>query len=576
MNRDHLPRRTSSRSAQVRTRPKPEGGPVPLDSLVASARRISGKRMTRAAAARWQDEAWAMYDEVGELRFVANALASASSKARVFAATVAPGDADPEPIHADDPDADPDDRPTADEVLAAETVEALARNVLGRAEMIRRIVLHLFVPGDGYLIGLPPGILDLNGPEDAPPELAEEGLRPEGGWEVSDLSWHSLSVSEVRISNGKARLNIGDGAPVEVDEDECVVVRVWRPHPRRWWEADSPVRSNLPVLREHVGATIDSRLAGAGLLVLPQSVEVVGNAHDPETSATEPPADFVEALLDTMATAIEDRDSAAALVPLTIKVPDEVAANFGQKNWIRFDTPFDKYARELRDEAIRRLALGLDAPPEVLLGLGDTNHWSAWQIDEATAKIHIEPVLALLCDALTTQYLWPALKSAGIADVQRYVVWFDSSDLTMRPNRTAEAMDLYDRGELKGEALRRESGFDENDKPEATTTPATDLVLSVVRGSPNLVGANPALIFVLLEIVEALMRGEHPGADLERRAAEAVAPPGGGGGGGGDGGDGGPGEPTGSGTDLPDTQGEPPPDAMRSSNGHRSRAEAPR
>jgi hypothetical protein len=40
----------------------------------------------------------------------------------------------------------------------------------------------------------------------------------------------------------------------------------------------------------------------------------------------------------------------------------------------------------LRREAVERLAIGLDMPPEVLLGLGDSNHWSAWQVDEQTWK----------------------------------------------------------------------------------------------------------------------------------------------------------------------------------------------
>ena len=549
MTRDHLPRRPSPRrSAQVMTRPKPEGGPQPLESLVASARRLKGRNVSRSTAARWQDEAWAMYDEVGELRFVANALASASSKARVFAATVEPGDADPQAIHADEPDLEADERPTADDLFASETVAALARNVLGRAEMIRRVVLHLFVPGDGYLVGLPPGILDLAGPEDEPPEPGEQ-IGPEGGPELSDLSWHSLSVSEVRLSNGKVRLNIGDGAPVDVDEDRCVVVRVWRPHPRRWWEADSPVRSNLSVLRElvgltkHVGATIDSRLAGAGLLIIGQSVEVVGAAHDPETGTEKPPADFVDALLDAMATAIEDRDSAAAIVPLTIKVPDDVV---DKVRHISFATPFDEHAKELRDEAIRRLALGLDAPPEVLLGLGATNHWSAWQIDEATAKIHIDPVLALLCDALTTQYLWPALKEAGVKEPKRYVVWFDSSDLTMRPNRTAEATEGVRMGLVSDEAWRREAGFDENDAPEQPDVDAAvQTALAMVEQAPSLV-ADPGLLELVRQIREVL--GGESSAPISPEDPPA--------------------DPPDSGTDLPDTRDTPP--TFSQTNGHRT------
>ena len=473
-----------------------------------------------------------MYDEVGELAFVSNTLARASSKARLFAARLPAGDAEPEPINPDDEEAEL----TEADLTAAATVRMLARNTIGRSEMIRRLILHLFVPGDGYLIGLPPGVLDTRGPEDEPPDL---GIGPEGNIPLEQLSWHPLSASEVNLSHGKIRLNVGDGSPVELEEDACVVVRVWRPHPRHWWEADSPVRSNLPVLRElvgltkHVGATIDSRLAGAGLLVIGQSVEVVGSATDPDTGAERPPAPFIDALIDAMVTPIENRDSAASVVPMVIKVPDEVVDKIRH---IRFDSPFDEHARALRDEAIRRLALGLDAPPEVLLGLGSANHWSAWQIDEATAKIHIAPVLGLLCDALTTQFLWPALEEASVPNHEDYVVWFDLADLTMRPNRTAEATDGHNMGLLSDVAWRREAGFDEHDAPEVPKDPAVDLVVRIVKDAGPAIAENPAIVGTLLEVFRSLLGGD----DITVEDADA------------------PGEPAGSGTGIPDTRDDPP------------------
>jgi hypothetical protein len=45
------------------------------------------------------------------------------------------------------------------------------------------------------------------------------------------------------------------------------------------------------------------------------------------------------------------------------------------------------------------------------------------------------------------------------------VVWYDMSELTQRPDRSDDAVLLYDRQELSGDALRRETGFDEADKP---------------------------------------------------------------------------------------------------------------
>jgi len=504
----HLPARPPRAAPQSVT---------PLASMVASAKRISSREMKRTWASRWQDEAWAMHDEVGELRFVANSLAAAASRARLFGAMVMPGDAEPSPI---DPD-DEDDRPDADALEASRIVSALGRNALGRSELIRRAFLNLFMPGDCYLVGLPPGVLHDEGPSELPPELA---LPVTGGPSLEDLTWQVMSVSEVQLRQDRVVLNVGDGSPIELPEDECLVIRVWRSHPRQWWQADSPVRSNLPVLRElvgltkHVSATIDSRLAGAGLLVLPQSVEVAGAPLDPETAAEQPVSDFVDALLEAMVQPLENRDSAAAIVPLTIKVPDEVV---DKVQHIRFDTPFDESAKDLRDEAIRRLALGLDAPAEVLLGLGGTNHWSAWQIDEATTKTHIEPGLALLCDALTTQYLWPALKEAGVDNPERFVVWFDTVELTMRPNRSGEALSLHERGALSDDALRRETGFGEEDAPDQANSAAVEAVLTIARNAPQVVAENPAIVSVLLGVFEQLLSGTLDPAEVEVPAAPA-------------------------------------------------------
>ena len=516
MTTDHLPRRQAEDLPASR----------PLASLVAAARKLSGTRMKRAAPAGWQDEAWDLYDEVGELRFVTNSLANSISRARVFAAHAPEGDDEVTPIHPDGEDVD------ADALLADATVRAIGGGAIGRSELLRRLAVQLFVPGDGYLVGLPAGLLD--------DEIREpDGTLPvEGSAEISlaDLEWHTLSVNEVTFRGTTLVLSLGDDRKREVDADDAMVVRVWRPHPRRWWAADSPVRANLPVLRElvgltkHVGAGIDSRLAGAGLLVLGNSVEVVSASTDDPSGDLDGDevSNFVDALIETMTTPIRDRDSAAAVVPLTIKVPDDVVDKIQH---LTFSTPFDDRAKDLRDEAIRRLALGLDAPPETLLGMGGTNHWSAWQIEESTVKVHIEPVLALLCDALTTEYLWPVLAEAGVQDPRRFVVWFDTTDLTLRPNRAVDAQALYDRGQLSGRALRRESGFGEDDAPDMPDVDqAVQTALAMVEQAPSLVQA-PGLAELVRQIREVMGTSEPDNGPMEIPlpdvAADAIAEGGG-------------------------------------------------
>ena len=114
---------------------------------------------------------------------------------------------------------------------------------------------------------------------------------------------------------------------------------------------------------------------------------------------------------------------------------------------------------------VRRFALGMDLPPEQVLGMssnggtggGNSNgvsHWGAWQVEESTIKLHIEPMLDTIVSALTLGYLRPAL-----GDNDDAVIVYDTSALRLRPDRSKEAFELYDRGLLSVDALLRENGF---------------------------------------------------------------------------------------------------------------------
>jgi hypothetical protein len=83
-----------------------------------------------------------------------------------------------------------------------------------------------------------------------------------------------------------------------------------------------------------------------------------------------------------------------------------------------------------------------------------------WQIDESSIKAHIEPAAETIANSLSIQYIRPVTKDPN--DVVRY----DTSEMRMRPNRSKEAIELYDRGELKSETLLRETGFTHEDSPD--------------------------------------------------------------------------------------------------------------
>ena len=510
----------------------------PLDSVIASARRISKvdiktkkvRTGSSSAAGSWQDDAWDMYDLVGEQRFLATNLAGQLAKAHLYVGRYDPESESPERLG--ELDDEGDRQITPEDARAEELLQALGGTPAGRSQLLNRLAVNLFIPGEGWLVGIPQtDPAQLTDGSDGQLVITQnlvgepEPPRPE------ELDWRMLSVSEVSINSSTemVELQLDSGEKAEYSPDDLYLIRVWRPHPRRWWEADSPTRSSLPVLKElvgltmHVSAQVDSRLAGAGLLALPQSVQrALANQAgvDPDSAGDM----FTESLIEAMLTPIGDRASAAAVVPLVVTVPDEAVDKIKH---VSFSQPLDAAAQDLRNEAIRRLALGQDAPPELLLGTGNMNHWGGWLVQSETVETHIAPVLSLICDALTTQYLWPALVADGMEEEQaeEYVVWFDVDHLIARPNRGADAQALHQRGAISDEALRRYSGFEESDAPEqmreAEADPALNMALDLVRSSPGLV-SSPGLP-ALVEQIRAVLSGDTSPEDAQEAAGDASA-----------------------------------------------------
>lgn len=431
----------------------------------------SPQQAQRTPTARsWQAEAWAAYDEVGEERFLASTLSGRLSQARLYVQHK-PADGPHSSLRDDETDAT-DTAPSATAALAEAVLAALGASQQDLGQMLQRLATNLFVAGEGWLVGVPAYLVPSVDPAD-PTQTA-----PSPDPALSDLVWRVLAVTEVTTvaaptpaAPGRVRLNLGSdaSAPVEVSTDEVYMIRIWRPHPARYWEADSPTRACLPILREligltrHISAQIDSRLAGAGLLVVPSSASAALASDAADAYSNGQPDPFVSALMESMLRPIENRDDASAVVPLVVTVPDEAADKVSH---LTFSSALDSGARDLRDEAIRRLALAQDAPPELLLGSGAMNHWGAWLTREDTVTTHIEPVLALICEALTSQYLRPVLLSAGLPEdtVRTLSVGYDVSALVARPNRSEEALNLHKSGAISDEALREASGFDDSDE----------------------------------------------------------------------------------------------------------------
>lgn len=480
----------SSKQASAGTRP-----PSPR-ILVSAATMVSREALSRVAKAKdWQAAAWDMYDEIGELHSAVNWLAHSLSRARLYVADMPEGGA---------PEGDPVPTTNTD---AEAALSELFGGPAGHPQMLSRFAVHLTVPGESYLIGLDLDAPTVDATGGQPTPLGPDGAPAPG---APQRRWLVASQEEFNTDNGKVSVQMPDtGKTVEVDLDKSTVIRLWRPHARKAWDADSPTRACLGALRElvtasaRINADLESRLAGAGMLIMPSSATVArqGDPTDGDAGGDQLVDDIdYQTLIDAMVTPIGDRDSASAVVPILVRVDDTAV---DKVRHISFATPLDGNVQGLREAAIKRLALGLDVPPEVLLGMTDANHWTGWQIEESAVKLSVEPLLTLIVNALTENYLLPALRAMAVANPERYAIWYDVSELVLRPNRFEQAYKMWQDGMVGSEAVLREAGFAPEDVPNQTEQ-ARHLLLQLVRANVSPDVARPYLLALGLPAPDAL------------------------------------------------------------------------
>lgn len=486
------------------------------NSLVASAARITNRRKDRprtGGSQAWQDEFWHFFDTCGELAFAIQWQANAMSQVKLRLVV--------QDEHGDWVDV-PDDTTDRYGQIAVQAMEELFDGDSGQTQMMAALGTYLSGPGEGYLIGLPPNRAD-----------GELG---------TDL-WRVVSNDEIRETggpgSGKWELDRGDGVIESLDssldagDHQALVIRIWRSHPRKFVEATSPCRAALPVLRELEGAgkysssTLDSRLAGAGILLIAQEMTFQTPNEDGLPPTDGQMDDFLVALTEAMQAALRDPSSAAARVPIVVKVPG--AFLDGVKH-ITFDLPLSDFIDAMTDKDIRRLALALDMPPEVLLGQADSNHWSAWLISEDAIKLHVDPLADLIADAILTRYLWPAMQGpAPVMDprIKRYRLVPDTTELRERAASAQESLELHTRMVISDAALLRESKFDPGDAPDDAERKRRFMEL-VAKGSPSPDMVAAALSYVMGQPIAPLpstVEGEEPPTPVAAAAPEPTPAP---------------------------------------------------
>lgn len=432
---------------------------------------------TTGHSARWQDDAWRYRKTVGELGYFVRWRSNACAQVRLVASAIDPDTGLPTGS------IDPDD-------LAGREVVNLTRQVaggpLGQKHLIKRAVACLTVAGELHICIL---------------------QRPEGE------RWFAVSDKQIRKSSkyvdlpGGGRgptvtITLPDGTLHDFTPVEDAMFRVWLEDDDDPTLATSPVQGVLDVCAEIERATKKirnadrSRLLNNGLLMVPSEASL----PETQTAAGDTGTRRVAASLQKMlvqAAEVADRDdnSMASVLPIVGAAPGE---HLGKIVHVEFAKEATTTAIDIRNDAIARLARGIDMTPERLLGMGaNSNHWSARFLDDDDVKSHIAPVMEVLCNAIYQAVFVPILTTTGV-DTDAYTLWYDTSRLTADPDITDEAKDAHTAGAIRSKAFVAHLGLPESDLYDWSTADG------LAEWARDRISTNPALIHTLGALVPEL------------------------------------------------------------------------
>lgn len=365
----------------------------------------------------WQHTAWDFWGRLGELHYPTSQIARLVGKLkwRVF-------------VDGRELNRDPDSFDETDQFLERVT------EPMEPSEAIRLIALNYQVAGELWYIN--------QGQDD--------------GWIVASITEPDLRQMRENEQFLKLRAMVRD------------------PRDRRF--ADSPFQAvigpaeELLTLEALSRSQSRSRLSQAGILLRPNEAEW------PETNPDGSPANsFGEDLERAMTAPIHNEYDPSALVPMDVEVPGETIDQFRH---MTFGREYDDKLHERIERATSRIAVGLDIPAELLLGIADLNHWNAWLVQEETYTSHTEPLANQVAELLAE-----AGQAIGIGrDIE---VRPDPTDLLARRSTVRDAFDAARLGAVGLPFVREAIGATEEDKP-------TDEDLAIMQGQQTGGGGQPA------------------------------------------------------------------------------------
>lgn len=427
---------------------RPTAGPN-ARALTAAAVRLDPTDLREAGRVKnlrqnWQRDAWAFYRTLSIIHYAHDYYGNVCSRVRLY-----PGfqsDPDDPPIPLDDlaPDAEKPDG-SSDQINAAAVDEMHRLDSStdgGLPGLAGDFAVNLSLAGETYLYGK----------EDPESPTGEK-------FAVYSIEEFKASESGYTIH----RQNDSQGQPVGADD---YVLRAWRRLRQFRDQADAPMMAllddcdNLLRWKRVLGAVGASRMHG-GIFLTPSEWHFPNRATDPNAAGQAQDVPLVEQIATAFTTPLADPLSVNAVAPMHLEGPAET---LDKARFIDFGRGYADQIEKVIDGIKQDIAVGLDLPIEVVLGHANTTFTNAYQIAEETFKAHIEPLVQVICRALTDGYLLPALRARGL-DPEGYSVWYDPTALIGHTDLFANMTAMHSVYAVSDDALRRSGGANDDDAP---------------------------------------------------------------------------------------------------------------
>jgi hypothetical protein len=269
--------------------------------------------------------------------------------------------------------------------------------------------------------------------------------------------WVGVARSAITERNEMYEVQVGIDGCVKVPifgDDHGTAIRIWIPNPQAPALADSWMTSCvrsltiLAAIYEAVAAVALSRL-NAGIIVAPSDQDQLPIPSAAQVGDGNPAlyplgTNLQQRLYDEIGDHIEasaqEVDGWSRAAPAVIGVDSSIA---DKVKWIQLARDMDPGLGTTIDDLRERIAMASPVPEEVILGLGDTNHWNGQQIDQAEYQRAILPVCERIAWPNTEHVLRAGLVEQfgySMDEAMKVQVGYTAKNLLMPPDRSDSAV----------------------------------------------------------------------------------------------------------------------------------------